>query len=64
VQRCAAPAGDDAAQPFRYLGTVGVKRFLDKNLRAMRGGVTYPITAFRSTTRGNAARFSVNFGAA
>ena len=49
---------------MRYRNTVGVKRFLDENPPATRGGVTYQITALRSTLRGSAARFGVNFGAA
>jgi hypothetical protein len=47
---------------FVTLGTVGSRKFSDTTLPAGSTGVTYQITAFRSTLRGTPAQFNVNFG--
>lgn len=51
-----------ASGTFEYLGSQGVKSFSDDTLPAGSSGVTYQITAIRSTRRGTAAQFNVNFG--
>jgi hypothetical protein len=58
VQRRIGGEGD----PFAYVGTTGSKTFIDDTLPAGSSNITYQITAVRSTARGHAARFSVNFG--
>ena len=47
---------------FAYLGTEGRKSFTDETLPSGSLGVTYMITAIRSTKRGTPAQFNVNFG--
>jgi hypothetical protein len=57
VRRRVGPAGS-----FGYLGSQGTRVFTDDTLPAGSTGVTYQITAIRSTSRGPAAQFNVNFG--
>ena len=47
-----------------FIGASGVKSFTDETLpsSSASGGVTYQITAVRSTARGQSASFNVNFG--
>ena len=47
---------------FVFIGAVGSRVFSDTTLPAGSVGVTYEITAVRSTPRGNPAQFNVNFG--
>lgn len=51
-----------ATGTFGYLASVGSKSFTDETIPAGSNGVTYEITATRSTKRGVAAQFNVNFG--
>jgi hypothetical protein len=71
--KCANPAGAsgtvyevrrriESEGTFAYLGSVGSKTFTDDTLPAGSSGVTYQITAIRSTKRGDPAQFNVNFG--
>ncbi len=59
--------GDPASNPFEFIGNAGRKTFTDSTLApgAAGGeyGVTYRITAVRSTKRGITGIFTVNFGA-
>jgi hypothetical protein len=48
--------------PFAFVGGTGVRVFVDETIPAGSAPVTYQITAVRSTTRGNPAQFTVNFG--
>lgn len=48
--------------PFVFVGSVGVRTFVDGTVPSGSAPVTYQITAVRSTTRGNPAQFTVNFG--
>lgn len=48
--------------PFVLLGSEGTKSFTDISLPTGASGVTYQITAVRSTARGMPAQFNVNFG--
>ena len=62
-RRIAPPAGGSPAGAFTFIGTTGVKSFTDETLPAGSGSqVTYQVTAVRSTSRGNPAQFTVNFG--
>jgi len=45
-----------------FVGASGVKTFTDETLPSGSAPVTYQITAVRSTSRGNPAQFTVNFG--
>jgi hypothetical protein len=54
--------GTSTAAPFAFIGATGTRTFLDETLVAGSTGVTYQITAVRSTRRGNPAQFNVNFG--
>ena len=57
--------GNTAGSNFVFVGASGTKTFLDETVpagAAGSGGVTYQITAVRSTNRGNPAQFIVNFG--
>jgi hypothetical protein len=47
---------------FEVIGMSGVKRFDDTSVPAGAASVEYEIVALRSTARGEAARFVVNFG--
>lgn len=58
-------AGQTAGSPFVFIGATGVREFEDDTLPAgggPGGGVTYEITAVRSTSRGNPATWNVTFG--
>ncbi len=57
ISRRTSPMGE-----FQYIATVGPKTFSDATLPAGSSQVTYKIVAIRSTARGNAAEFTVNFG--
>jgi len=64
VQRFLGPPG---RTPPEFLGITGAKAFTDTTLppaAAIRGPITYQVTAVRSTARGNPARYIVAFGAA
>jgi len=54
--------GGGAAAPFAFVGATGTRTFTDETIPAGSSPVTYQITALRSTTRGNPAQFTVNFG--
>ncbi|MBL0870359.1 MAG: hypothetical protein IBJ18_07280 [Phycisphaerales bacterium] len=71
--KCANPSGaqgtvyevkrrSGAAGNFVYVGSTGVKNFVDETVSAGTASVTYQVTAIRSTQRGNPAQFTVNFG--
>jgi hypothetical protein len=66
VYQVARRLGADA--PMVVLGASGARRFVDPTLPAgaagLSGGVTYQITALRSTVAGNPAEFTVKFGCA
>lgn len=47
---------------FNFVGASGVRVFTDETLPSGSAPVTYQITAVRSTSRGNPAQFTVNFG--
>lgn len=47
---------------FSFVGGTGVKGFEDTTLPTGSAPVTYEVTAVRSTARGDAAQFTVNFG--
>jgi hypothetical protein len=47
---------------FVFIGAQGGKKFTDDTIPSGSSGVTYEITAVRSTKRGAAAQFNVNFG--
>ena len=47
---------------FTLLSTEGTREFTDETLPSGATGVTYEITARRSTVRGMPAQFNVNFG--
>lgn len=47
---------------FVFVGASGVKVFTDETIPAGSSPCTYQITAVRSTSRGNPAQFTVNFG--
>lgn len=51
-----------AAGSFAFLGAVGIRSFTDDTIPAGSTGVTYEITAVRSTKRGMPGQFNVNFG--
>ncbi|HYE62648.1 MAG TPA: hypothetical protein VD997_11690 [Phycisphaerales bacterium] len=51
-----------AGGPWTFIGATGTKSFSDDTLPSGSGGVTYQITAVRSTRRGNPGQFNVNFG--
>lgn len=59
IYECARKVGGG---DFTFIGAVGTREFADTTLPAGSVGVTYQITATRSTTRGNPAQFNVNFG--
>jgi hypothetical protein len=50
------------AGDFGFVGATGVRVFTDDTLPSGSAPVTYQITAVRSTSRGNPAQFTVNFG--
>lgn len=50
------------SEPFVYLDAPGVRQFTDDGVPAGSASATYQITAVRSTTRGNPAQFTVQFG--
>lgn len=54
--------GDGGGGGFVYVGCTGVKSFTDDTFPAGATGVTYQITAIRSTARGQPARFTVRLG--
>jgi len=47
---------------FVFVGATGAKLFTDDTLPSGSAPVAYQITAVRSTSRGNPAQFTVNFG--
>lgn len=51
-----------AAGDFVFIGASGSKTFTDETLLRGAAPATYQITAVRSTSRGNPAQFTVNFG--
>ena len=51
-----------ATSTFEFLGTTGNRKFTDTTLPAGSRGVSYMITAVRSTRRGESGQFNVNFG--
>jgi hypothetical protein len=51
-----------SASDFVFIGASGSKSFLDETLQRGAAPATYQITAVRSTSRGNPAQFTVNFG--
>lgn len=57
VRRRVGPTG-----AFGYIGASGTRTFVDDTLPAGSATVTYQLTAIRSTARGPAAQFTVNFG--
>jgi hypothetical protein len=57
VMRGFSPTG-----PFSYLGVTATRKFSDTTVPSGSGVVAYQITGVRSTTRGPAARFTVQFG--
>lgn len=57
IARCIGADG-----PLVTLGVAGRKRFIDDTIPAGVRGITYQITARRSTAQGMPARFTVNFG--
>lgn len=59
VMRRLGPTG-----PFTYLGATGTRKFVDNSLPGGNSTVGYQITGIRSTLRGPAAQFVVNFGMA
>lgn len=60
VRRCVHGTSGDA---FEHLALCGEKTFTDNDIPVGTGTLTYEVTAFRSTRRGQPARFNVNFGA-
>jgi hypothetical protein len=73
--KCANPAGSTgtiyevrrrtgSAGEFTFVGVSGTRAFTDDSLPAGSTGVTYQITAVRSTKRGLPGQFNVNFGVA
>jgi hypothetical protein len=50
--------------PLEFLAVTGKKKFTDATLPAGAASATYRVTAVRSTKRGPAALFTVNFGVA
>ncbi|KAA0212975.1 MAG: hypothetical protein DYG94_13465 [Leptolyngbya sp. PLA3] len=50
------------SEPFVYMDSPGVRQFTDSTVPSGSGTVTYRVTAVRSTTRGNPAQFTVQFG--
>ena len=70
--KCANPAGTQGTiyecrrmignGAFTFVGATGVRAFTDDTLPSGSAGVTYEITAVRSTKRGLPAQFNVNFG--
>mgnify|MGYP001462183983 CR=1 FL=1 len=60
VRRCVHGTSGDA---FEHLALCGEKTFTDNHIPVGAGSLTYEVTAFRSTRRGQPARFNVNFGA-
>jgi hypothetical protein len=70
--KCANPTGSQGtvyevqrkigSGSFEYLSSSGKKSFTDETLPAGSSGVTYQITAIRSTKRGLPGQFNVNFG--
>jgi hypothetical protein len=51
-----------ASESLTYVGSSGVKNLTDDTLPSGATPATYQITAVRSTSRGNPAQFTVNFG--
>lgn len=68
VRRRAYASGGSRA--FAFLGTTGVREFIDETVGVGAGGVggaggvTYEVVAFRSTRRGEGATFNVSIGVA
>ena len=70
--KCANPVGSvgtlyevrrkTGTSAFTLLSTEGTREFTDESLPAGATGVTYEITARRTTVRGMPAQFNVNFG--
>lgn len=61
-RRVGAAGGAPQNGRFELLGTVGTKTFTDSTIPAGATSVVYEVTAVRSTVRGEAAQFNVNFG--
>ena len=59
IYECRRKIGGGA---FTFIGASGVRSFIDDTLPSGSVGVTYEITATRSTKRGLPAQFNVNFG--
>jgi hypothetical protein len=59
IYECRRKIGGGA---LTFIGATGVKSFVDDTLPSGSTGVTYEITAVRSTKRGLPAQFNVNFG--
>lgn len=59
IYECRRKIGNGA---FTFVGATGVRAFTDDTIPSGSVGVTYEITAVRSTKRGNPAQFNVNFG--
>ncbi len=70
--KCSNPAGtvgtiyevmrQIGAGAMSFVGASGVKEFTDDTIPAGSSPCTYQVTAVRSTSRGNPAQFTVNFG--
>lgn len=56
------PVGGGGGGGFSFVGASGSRRFIDGTIPSGSSGVTYQVTAVRSTVRGNPAQFNVNFG--
>lgn len=48
--------------PFTFIGASGTRSFIDQTIPNGAAPATYRVTAVRSTQRGSAAQFTVNFG--
>lgn len=54
--------GPGGQGPFEYVGSAGVKRFVDVTLPAGATNITYRVQAIRSTKVGPVAEYNVNIG--
>lgn len=62
IYECRRKIGGGGGGSFQFIGASGVRSFIDDTLPSGSIGVTYEITAVRSTKRGLPAQFNVNFG--
>ena len=62
VRRRIGSSGSGGGGGFNFVGAVGTRSFTDETIPSGSSGVTYEITAVRSTRRGLPAQFNVNFG--